>query len=268
MPTIVLPITLHLYLIYVNTIPIDNLSVETIVQESGPTEAGTKNISLTCIVHHDGEEARFPSAEWWTATAPVLSGDDIELTETVTNATTSASHLFFLILHTSHAGLYTCWGKVLQGEAEIISVSQPVVIPVRRMSLELEHVGIRIFMLNFLAVPTPNVTLSVSSGPLEEGSSLMLTCTATLPPSVDTDVNITVKWTPNTNSNQVLISPPSSLRSPFISTLALSPLATTDSGLYSCEVTVSSSSQYIADSSTGQSQGLNITVTGMLALHM
>ena len=115
---------------------LDNLSVETIGPESGPTEAGTKNISLTCIVHHDGEEARFPSAEWWTATAPVFPGDDIELTETVTNATTSASHLSFLILHTSHAGLYTCRGKVLQGEAEIITASQPVAIPVRCMSLE------------------------------------------------------------------------------------------------------------------------------------
>ena len=45
---------------------LDHLSVETLVPESGPTEADTKNISLTCIVHHDGEEARFPSAEWWT----------------------------------------------------------------------------------------------------------------------------------------------------------------------------------------------------------
>ena len=137
MPTIVLPITLHPYLIHVDYIPIDNLSVETTVPESGPAEAGTKNISLTCIVHHDGEEARFPSAEWWTATAPVFPGDEIELTETVTNATTSASHLSFLILHTSHAGLYTCRGKVLKGEAEFITASQPVGILVKRMFLNL-----------------------------------------------------------------------------------------------------------------------------------
>ena len=129
---------------------LDNLSVETIVPESGPTEAGTKNISLTCIVHHDEEEARFPSAEWWTATAPVFPGDDIELTETVTNATTSASQLSFLILHTSLAGLYTCRGKVLQGETEIITASQPVGILVKRMSLKFELVGIRTYMLAFV----------------------------------------------------------------------------------------------------------------------
>ena len=123
---------------------LDNLSVEIV------PESGTKNISLTCIVHHDGEEARFPSAEWWTATAPVFPGDEIELTETVTNATTSASHLSFLILHTSHAGLYTCRGKVLQGEAEIITASQPVAIPVRCMSLELEHVGRRFYYNTFM----------------------------------------------------------------------------------------------------------------------
>ena len=118
--------------------------------ESGPTDAGTKNISLTCIVNHDGEEARFPSAEWWTASAPVFPGDDIELTETVTNATTSASHLSFLILNTSHAGLYTCRGKVPKGEAEFITTSQPVGILVKRMSSKFELVGIRTSMLAFV----------------------------------------------------------------------------------------------------------------------
>ena len=38
------------------------------------------------------------------------------------------------------------------------------------------------------AVPAPNVTLAVLSGPLYEGTSQSLTCTATLPLLVDTDV--------------------------------------------------------------------------------
>ena len=94
-------------------ISLDNLSVETIAPESGPTEAGTKNISLTCIVHHDGEEARFPSAEWWTATAPVFPGDDIELTETVTNAIYHLS-LPSLVPHTPYI---SCWPLHMSGES-------------------------------------------------------------------------------------------------------------------------------------------------------
>ena len=93
------------------------------------------------------------------------------------------------------------------------------------------------------AVPTPTVTLShdASGLSLNEGSALTLTCTATLPPSVDTDVNVTIQWTPNNSMrDRVSVSFPSSSGSPFVSTLTISPLAMTDAGLYYCEASARS----------------------------
>ena len=112
-------------------------------------------------------------------------------------------------------------------------------------------------------VPTPNLTLSVPSGPLYEGTSQTLNCTVTLPDTVDTNVNVTVQWTADTTSGRVSISPVSSMKSPFISTLTLSPLNMTDATQYSCVATADSASQYITASSPGQSSVENVTVTGM-----
>ena len=55
----------------------------------------------------------------------------------------------------------------------------------------------------------------------------------------------------------------SSMRSPFISTLTLSPISMSDAGQYSCVATADSSSQYITTSSQGHSSELTLIVTGM-----
>ena len=113
-------------------------------------------------------------------------------------------------------------------------------------------------------VPTPTLALSVPSGPLYEGTSLTLTCNITLPDTVDSeDVTVDVQWTPVDSSDRVMISTVSSMRSPFISTLTLSPLKMSDSGQYSCRATATSPSQYITDSSQGHSSLVPLTVTGM-----
>ena len=104
--------------------------------------------------------------------------------------------------------------------------------------------------------------LSVPSGPLYEGTSQTLNCTVTLPDTVDTDVNVTVQWTHNGTMTDVMISDVSSMRSPFISTLTLSPLSMSDAGQYSCVATADSSSQYIAASSQGNSSDVILNVTG------
>ena len=118
-----------------------------------------------------------------------------------------------------------------------------------------------------LPVPTPSVSLSVPSGPLYEGTSQTLTCTVTLPEPVDTDVTVGVVWrftnTPVAPSARIQISPVSSTRSPFTSTLTLSPLSMSDAGQFSCEATADSASQYITASNLGESQDRTVTVEGM-----
>ena len=115
-------------------------------------------------------------------------------------------------------------------------------------------------------VPTPAVSLGVPSGPLYEGTPQTLTCSVTLPDTVETDVTVTVDWTldstPITSSDRVEVSPVSSVRSPFMSTLRLSPLIMTDAGQYSCQATATSSSPYIPDSDQGLSSEETLTVTG------
>ena len=112
-------------------------------------------------------------------------------------------------------------------------------------------------------MPTPTLDLSVPSGLLYEGSSQILTCTVSLPDTVDTDVNVTVQWTIATASDRVMISDVSSMRSPFISTLTLSSLSMTDAGQYSCVATADSSSHYITTSSQGNSSEVILNVTGI-----
>ena len=116
------------------------------------------------------------------------------------------------------------------------------------------------------SVPAPEVSLSVPSGPLHQGTSLTLSCTATLPPSVDTDVTVTVtiQWTHNNTDNRITITPASSLQSPFISTLTICPLATTDTGMYTCVASANSTSQYITSSGRGEPDQETVTVTGVL----
>ena len=112
-------------------------------------------------------------------------------------------------------------------------------------------------------MPTPTLTLSVPSSPLYEGTTQTLTCNATLPSSVDTDVNVVVNWTLAVNGDRVTIVNPSNQKSPFISTLMLSPLTMADAGLYSCEVTAHTLSPYITASSPGHSPNQTLFITGM-----
>ena len=113
-------------------------------------------------------------------------------------------------------------------------------------------------------VPAPEVSLSVPRGTLFQGTSLTLSCTATLPPSVDTNVNVTIQWIPNITDNRVTITPASSLQSPFISTLTISPLAMADTGMYSCVASADSTSKYITSSDLGDTDQETVTVTGEL----
>ena len=112
-------------------------------------------------------------------------------------------------------------------------------------------------------MPIPTLNLSVPSAPLYEGTSQTLDCTVTLPDTVDTDVNVTIQWTHNGTMTDVMISDVSSMRSPFISTLTLSPLSMTDAGQYSCVAAADSSSQYITISSQGTSSDMTLSVTSM-----
>ncbi|CAI8047962.1 hypothetical protein GBAR_LOCUS26512 [Geodia barretti] len=206
-------------------------------------EAGMLGPTLTCrVTVTEAERATVlsPSALWlrYSTLSAVPEDDSSVFTTTTRNATTATTIISFSLLYTSHAGPYTC--RVSATNAT------PSFSPLITLTVKL---------------PTPTVNLSQdASGLLYEGSAVTMTCAATLPPSVDTDVNVTVQWTPAISSDRVSISTPSSSRSPFTSTLTISPLAIADTGQYYCEVTVHSSSQYIVASDPGISPRFNLMV--------
>ena len=69
----------------------------------------------------------------------MFPGEDINLTETVRNATTSISLLSFSTLGTSHAGEYTYRGREFYyiAAAEVIAASSPVDVMVRCLMLNI-----------------------------------------------------------------------------------------------------------------------------------
>ena len=114
-------------------------------------------------------------------------------------------------------------------------------------------------------VPTPTSTLSIPNEQLYEGTLQAMTCTITLPDTVDTDVTVTIHWILNTTtiettSDRIMVSPASGVMSPFISSLTFNPLIINDVGQYSCQATADSSSQYITTSSPDSSSVETITV--------
>ena len=116
----------------------------------------------------------------------------------------------------------------------------------------------------YYAVPTPDVALSIPSGPLYEGTSQTLTCTITLLSSVDTDVNISVLWQPDLyNEIRVSMMSYSGQRSPFTFTLTFNPLVMSDGGPYSCRATATLSSPYITSSSHKASISKILTINGI-----
>ena len=118
-------------------------------------------------------------------------------------------------------------------------------------------------MYIFHPVPIPTVSLSIPSGTLYEGTSQTLNCSVTLPVTVDTNVNVTVQWTPVVSTDRIILSNVSNIRPPITSTLTFSPLSMADAGQYSCVATVDSSSQYITASDLGQSQEETLSVIGI-----
>ena len=71
-------------------------------------------LSLTCTVREMTQGfTNMPSAVWMTESGPVtVMPGVIFLTQTIRNDTTAITTLSFSPLHTSHAGLYTCQGKL------------------------------------------------------------------------------------------------------------------------------------------------------------
>ena len=88
-----------------------------------------------------------------------------------------------------------------------------------------------------VSVPTPMIIANVT-GTVYAGTSLILSCDYTLSISVDTDITTSATWTINNTD----ISDDDSISSDGVN-LIFSPLTTTYTGIYTCTLTITPSSQ-------------------------
>ena len=87
----------------------------------------------------------------------------------------------------------------------------------------------------FHLVPVPTPSIAVSTENRTAGTSLTLTCDYTLSPSVDTTVETEVVWT--VNGSPVATSADDHISISGVS-LIFSPLTTSDTGTYTCTLTI------------------------------
>ena len=98
------------------------------------------------------------------------------------------------------------------------------------------------------------------------GTNFNLTCTIELNTAVDTPVVVNINWRGPVmipNGTRVVASEPTGTGARYRTILIFRPLNTSDSGNYTCEVTVSPSpeSQFISGSTAGRDT-LSVTVQG------
>ena len=81
------------------------------ISRSGTARAGMI-YSLTCTVSKISGFANFPTATWTTGGVAVSNGDNITVSST-TSDTSSSSTLTFDLLRTSHEGMFNCDGSLI-----------------------------------------------------------------------------------------------------------------------------------------------------------
>ena len=113
------------------------------------------------------------------------------------------------------------------------------------------HFVIDLQLFNDIVVPTP--TVSVTSNPtgiITVGSSVTLTCTVVLDPSVDVPVTVNTMWTGPDNFNRIIMAQQMGSTTTYTSTAMVSSFGRDQSGEYTCTATVSlaSPSPFITDS--------------------
>ena len=131
-------------------------------------------------------------------------------------------------------------------------------------------------LLFFLVVPPPSMSISLTpSGTIYESTLLVITCNATLPSVVDTDVTATVTWTrPNgtvinsidgrvTVGQDLLIE-----EGVFQRNVTFSPVdngdmndQTNDTGKYTCNTTISSTNQLILSGTNNITEEITVDST-------
>ena len=114
------------------------------------------------------------------------------------------------------------------------------------------------YHVSLVPVPTPSVSVS-NTNTVYAGTTLSLTCDYTLSPSVDTTPQTAVAWM----VDGVTVDTSPSRISTDGATLSFSPLATSDTGSYTCTLTVTASQTHVTVGGPAQSEMEDVIVQGV-----
>ena len=117
---------------------------------------------------------------------------------------------------------------------------------------------LEIFTPSSVPVPTPSIAVS-NSDTVYAGTTLSLTCDYTLSPSVNTTSQTVVTWM----VDGVAVDTSPGRISTEGATLSFSPLATSDTGSYTCTLNVTTSQTHVTVQGPQQSEMEVITVEGI-----
>ena len=114
-------------------------------------------------------------------------------------------------------------------------------------------------LFHVVQLPTPSIALSLGNDSLYAGVDLTLLCNYTLPQVlVETGPYIVVTWSRIINNRALYIT--SDRISTEGDTLTFSPLATSDTGRYTCELTITKHLRYVTVETPVQREEKNVAV--------
>ena len=210
-----------------------------------PIVAGD-SLTLTCSVTLPAGVTGTPDIQWegpgvtLIPAAPTTSGQEV------------SSVLTLSAIATSQAGQYSCTAT-LSGS----SISTALTVTVQSKFTVINCLlRVKCHYSPLVPVPTPSITASPSIGALYAGTLLSLTCDYTLSSSVDTAPQTSMVWM--VGGAAVDTSP--GRISATGDTLSFSPLATSDSGSYTCQLTVTTQQTHVTVQAPEQSAVEDITV--------
>ncbi|KAL5486722.1 hypothetical protein EMCRGX_G019239 [Ephydatia muelleri] len=195
----------------------------------GSTIAGSV-YSLVCMVKVVDGLVVVPDVGWMKDGGVLVNGTNTTLTRTVSGGN-STLNLTFNPLLTSHGGQYTCVATISVPQLSLnITNSSAVTVSVQ--------------------IPLPSATIvSVSPGSLVfSGIPISIFCTFSIPSGVDTSVMVKTFWirlnqTLN-NGDRIKISTSQSMTA-YNTTIQITPLNISDTGMYQCVGSISSNSSYV-----------------------
>ena len=245
----------------------------------GNSTAGEEHALVCGVETEEGVRTEDISIQWTGPDGGAPDGDNIVIGPLTTTGNVTTGRLQFSPLRTSDRGQYNCTGRIAatsvgvdvsSSDSTTVTVTSecPVLLftvwydvcavsPSPPLPLQLPP-----------SVPAPDVAISLSTqGTIHQGTSLTLTCTATVDTSVNTGFDVNVTWS-STNTAALsgqftTVSDRMGSGHQFTRTVTLSPVDTTDSGGYTCTATATptDSDPAIIPSSEGVASS-TITVEG------